>query len=129
MYFSSQRGPTPGGNHGVTFEITGPWLCEPKPPEEIPDTPQLGLSAVPNPFRSDMTLSFSTAAGGAVRLSVYDALGREVRSLEDTTRSAGSHTMSWDGRDNAGRAVPSGMYVVRLQSQGGVVAKKVYRRF
>lgn len=128
LYFSSQRGPTPSGDTGVTFEVTGPWVCAPSSIDEIPDTPRLSLIAAPNPFRSETRLRFSTETAGAVRLSVYDVRGRRVRTLFDGYRPAGAHTGSWDGTNSSGRPVASGIYFIRLQSRRETVVKKVYRR-
>ena len=128
LYFSSQRGPTPGGNNGVTFEVTGPWICDPTSIDEIPDFPQLKLAVAPNPFRSETRLAFSTAAAGAVRLSVYDVRGRRVRALIDAHRPAGDHSWFWDGTNDRGQRVAAGIYLIRLESGGAVTAKKVYRQ-
>ena len=128
LYFSSQRGPTPGGNNGVTFEVTGPWICQPTGIDEIPDLPQLSLAAAPNPFRSETRLHFTTATNGGVRLTVYDVLGRRVRTLVDAQRSAGDHASSWDGKSDGGIRVAAGIYFVRLETGGGVTARKVYLR-
>jgi len=51
-----------------------------------------------------------------VRLTIYDAIGREVRRLVDTAQPAGERLAVWDGRDAAGRPVASGGYVYRLHA-------------
>jgi len=70
---------------------------------------------VPNPFNRSTTIPFQLAFGGRVVLNVYDVLGRKVRTLLDEQRSRGSWTVRWDGRDALGRAVGSGVYVVRME--------------
>jgi len=57
------------------------------------------------------------AGGRSVEeLAVYDATGRRVRDLAAAARGEGPHTLIWDGRDAAGRRVPSGLYWVRLRA-------------
>ena len=55
---------------------------------------------------------------GAVALRIYDVNGRVQRMLESGTRPAGAHRVAWDGRDDAGRALPSGSYFARLDFAG-----------
>ncbi len=68
----------------------------------------------PNPFSAATRIPMSLRAGGNVRLDVFDVAGRHVRSLVRGFREAGNFEIEWDGRDDAGRNVPSGMYGIRL---------------
>jgi predicted outer membrane repeat protein len=70
----------------------------------------------PNPCRSWTQVSFSLAQPGEVKLGVYDATGRLVRTLAGGWCAAAPHTVTWDGRDCAGRTVASGIYFVRLRA-------------
>ena len=63
----------------------------------------------PNPFTGVTTIPFATPSNGAVRLEVYDLLGRRVATLVDEVVTAGSHEVNWNASD-----LPSGMYFVRL---------------
>ena len=70
----------------------------------------------PNPFNPSTTISFFLPVRSRIALRVYDAIGREVRTLvagEEREKGAGS--VVWDGRDNAGRAVASGSYFYTLR--------------
>ena len=69
-----------------------------------------------NPLRPPSTIRFGLAAGGPVRLAVYDASGRLVRRLADDTYPAGRHAVSWAGLDESDRPVASGIYYLRLES-------------
>ena len=62
---------------------------------------------------------------GIVVLTIYDVLGREVRTLVNTQQVSGSHTVVWDGRNNAGIPVASGTYISLLQSENRVVSGKL----
>jgi hypothetical protein len=72
----------------------------------------------PNPFRERTTLTFDIPeeriTGLPARLAVYDVRGRLVRRLEDAPHFPGRFEVPWDGRDDAGRPVPAGVYVARL---------------
>ena len=79
----------------------------------------------PNPFNPETEIHFTLAAAGSVRLAVFDVTGRRIAVLEDGARSAGAHHVTWRGRDDAGRAVPSGSYYVRLETATGSDTRKV----
>jgi photosystem II stability/assembly factor-like uncharacterized protein len=71
----------------------------------------------PNPFNPSTVLDYELAAASDVRLRIYDVMGRSVRILEDgVRRAAGLHTVRWDGRDDRGRAVASGVYYYRIEA-------------
>jgi flagellar hook assembly protein FlgD len=72
----------------------------------------------PNPLRGGTQLAYSLPRAGAVTLRIYDVNGRARRTLEDGARSAGAHRIAWDGRDDAGRTLPSGSYFARLDFAG-----------
>ena len=82
-----------------------------------PAGPALELHpATPNPFNPVTTIRFeSPASGTEVRVAVYDAAGRFVRTLLDRPVSAGTQAVTWDARDEAGQRVASGVYYVRLE--------------
>jgi len=70
----------------------------------------------PNPFNSITLIPFDLAFSGKVRLTLYDMLGRKVRTLVEGFLSPGHYTIPWDGRDKLGHPVASGRYLVRLQA-------------
>jgi hypothetical protein len=91
-----------------------------------PDLAGWRIKTYPNPFNPLARISFDIPAAGQVQLSVYDCRGSLVTVLADRYFAAGSHNLVWQGRDNRGRSVPSGMYLVRLAGQSGVsVQQKV----
>lgn len=83
------------------------------------------LAAAPNPFNPTTVIRFALAQPLALRLSVHDQLGREVRRLLDGAAPAGEQAVVWDGRDARGRPAPSGTYLVRLTSELGERSLKV----
>ncbi|MBU1072798.1 metallophosphoesterase, partial [bacterium] len=83
------------------------------------------LSAHPNPFNPRTEITFAMPAAGACRLTVFDALGREVAVLADGRRESGPQTVTWDGRDTEGMSLPSGTYFVGLRAGTYVETRKV----
>jgi len=79
----------------------------------------------PNPFNPHITISYVLAQSGAIDLAIYDLRGRRVLTLEHGAKSAGAHESRWDGRDESGKALPSGMYLYLLQSPLSTVYGKM----
>lgn len=101
-------------------------------PMPVPPMPAMGPEAAagvtlvqnaPNPFNPVTRIGFELAAAGAVDLRVYNVRGQEVRALADRSFPAGMHSVEWDGKDNLGNHVPSGVYFYQLRS-GSVVERK-----
>jgi len=70
----------------------------------------------PNPFSSDTKIEYKLEEAAQVKLSVYNQRGQLVKQLVSGGKSAGTHTVSWDGRDTQGRKVSNGIYFARLIS-------------
>ncbi|MCB2206327.1 T9SS type A sorting domain-containing protein [bacterium] len=112
------------GDH-MLIDVTGERMLKLRT-RVAPASEQLTLgSNYPNPFRSSTRtfIPYSLTQDGTVRLTVYDMLGREVRTLVLETQTAGSHVATWDGLDANGLLVPVGMYTCRLESAAGVVSR------
>ena len=79
----------------------------------------------PNPFNPATTIRYSLERAVDVKLAIYNLLGQEVRLLVRRFQPAGSYTVTWDGRDAAGRQVSTGVYLYRLQAGTDVVSRKM----
>lgn len=104
----------------ITFSYNLPSAIE----LTAPSSTSLGRS-YPNPFNPSTTIPFTLERGSDVDLSIYDVSGRLVRTLLHGRRSAGGQKARWDGRDNSGGIVPSGVYFVRLKADGLAASQKL----
>lgn len=103
--------------------------CTP-PPTGVGDTPESPeVSAlfqnVPNPFNPVTTIRFDVARAGHVTLEVYDVLGRRVRTLVDRDLPASHRKLTWDGTDDRGATVTTGVYFLRLVAPGATETRKM----
>ena len=109
---------------GIPLRVNASW----KPVSvaaEVPDLPQQVHLAQnhPNPFNPATTIAYRLDHPAHVRLAVYNALGQQVRLLLDDAQPFGAHTVVWDGRSDAGVAMPSGVYLYRMQVGGAVQSR------
>lgn len=82
------------------------------------------LSISPNPFRETTTLSYKLSQSCPVEISIYDLKGRLIRSFPRVIKTSGDHTTGWDGSDDEGNRVSSGIYIVRQKTSGVVRSAK-----
>ncbi len=82
------------------------------------------LRAFPNPSSGPTGIAFTAPAAGQGILRIFDPAGREVRSIRQSF-AAGPQVVGWDGRDASGRSLPSGTYLCRLETAGGVQVARV----
>ena len=83
------------------------------------------LRNYPNPFNAHTVIVFSLDTTRKVRLVVYDAQGRKVRTLFRGLVTAGQNTVIWRATDDAGRAVSSGIYYYRLEAGDKQITRKM----
>lgn len=79
----------------------------------------------PNPFNPATTIPYTIERESEVTLTVYDIAGREIRKVAEGQKTTGSYTAVWNGSDEQGFQVPSGVYLVRLQAGNEVHTKKM----
>ncbi|MBN2170128.1 MAG: FG-GAP repeat protein [Candidatus Krumholzibacteriota bacterium] len=92
-----------------------------------PGTPAavLRLASYPNPFNPKTTLSFALPADCRAHLAVFDVRGRRLRVVADGPLTAGEHSFTWDGTDDAGRPLAAGVYFARLQAGELIQSRKL----
>lgn len=79
----------------------------------------------PNPFNPITIISYYLPSAASVELTVYNQLGQEIRILENSVQPSGTHQVVWDGRDDRGHSVSSGLYFYRLKAGSFVETRKM----
>lgn len=97
----------------------------PTPAGETPTLKSRLSPNVPNPFNPSTRLAFTLAQTGHTQVSVHDLQGRRLAILVDQALPAGGHSVIWDGRDDAGKKLGSGVYLVRLENAGNIDMQKI----
>ena len=93
-------------------------------PVTVPDVFRLEQS-YPNPFNPSTTIKFSVPVRGAVELAIYNLAGQQIRKLVSSVLDAGNHSIIWDGRNDRGHELASGVYLYRLQAEEQVSSRKL----
>jgi hypothetical protein len=78
----------------------------------------------PNPFNSSTTISYQIAAPAKVNLEIYNLSGQRMRSIENTKQQAGFHSIVWNGRDDSGNLVCTGIYFYQLKINQNICCSK-----
>ena len=79
----------------------------------------------PNPFNPVTTIKYQTPKSADVSLVIYNALGQQVRTLVNGTVEQGAHSVTWNGRNEMGKVVPSGIYFYVLNTGNTQISKKM----
>lgn len=79
----------------------------------------------PNPGNPSTTIHYHLPRSGQVTLKIINVLGQEIKTLVDTKKTAGSYTVIWDGTNNQGNQVTSGIYLYLLQTKNKVITRKM----
>ena len=79
----------------------------------------------PNPFNNETLIKYQTSQPGNVEIVIYDVLGKEVKTLIDENKDAGTHQIIWDARDNSGNEVASGVYFYEMRAGTYIETKKL----
>jgi hypothetical protein len=90
---------------------------------DISESFKLGQN-YPNPFNPVTNIEFQVPRSGRVVIKVFNMLGQEVKSLVDRHFEPGSYTVSWNGQDNYGRQVCTGVYIYRMWAEGFIEFRK-----
>ncbi len=138
--------PAVAAGHSIEYDGSGNgpanWVDQPNPTfgaengavtgveDEVVGTPrEFRLEQnYPNPFNPSTVINYTTSPSAnstGTRLVIFNLLGQKVRTLVDARETAGSHSVTWDGRNDAGELLPSGVYIYRLTFGTLVDSKKM----
>jgi hypothetical protein len=100
-------------------------------PTEV-ENPNVGLPGefalhgnYPNPFNPTTTIAYDLPEQANVQIAIYNVVGQKVRTLVDRAESAGQHQVEWDGQDDSGRPVSSGLYLYRMTAGEFMQSRKM----
>ena len=108
----------------LTYRWTPTGISDQGPDEALTRISHL-LPSQPNPWSPETRIAFELPTSGPVQLRIFGLDGRLVRALVGESRPAGRHSVRWDGKDDAGRPVASGVYVYRLEATGIAESRKL----
>jgi tetratricopeptide (TPR) repeat protein len=96
-----------------------------EPIVDVPEIIEFGVNNYPNPFNPETVISFALPADSQVSLIIYNIKGQKVRSLINENYKRGHHKVVWNGRDENGSSVASGIYFYRIQTSENSAVKKM----
>ena len=79
----------------------------------------------PNPFNAETRIEYQLPLASRVNLSIYNLLGQRVRVLVDKSQAQGNHQAYWDGRNDRGRGVSSGIFFIQLRTDGKSIVRRI----
>ncbi|NOY88594.1 MAG: T9SS type A sorting domain-containing protein [FCB group bacterium] len=91
----------------------------------LPTNSKANLQNYPNPFNPNTTISFDLSNSSHVNLTIYNILGQPVRTLLNKEMTAGSYNIEWNGKDDNGQGLSSGIYFYKLQAGSLTATKKM----
>ncbi len=112
------------GEWMLLFDRAGLVTGVEEPETTQPFTTQLPQNR-PNPFNSSTEIVFQLGSAGEVQLAIYNLLGQKVKTLRHGVLPARDHRVVWDGRDERGAVLPSGVYIYRLQTASRLMSRKL----
>jgi hypothetical protein len=95
------------------------------PEEELPNNKAIMSQNYPNPFNPTTSIEFSIPNNNKVELAIYNLKGQVVKTLVSRNLEAGEHIVNWNGKDNAGHQVSSGVYFYKLRTTNSTITKKM----
>jgi arabinogalactan endo-1,4-beta-galactosidase len=93
--------------------------------EEKKDIPDYDFRIYPNPFNPTTTINYSFAKRTQVTIGIYNMLGERIKILLNTIVGAGEHFINWNGTNDSGKRISSGIYLVKLNAEGKTRVRKI----
>lgn len=112
-------------NEGVVdigaYEYQGTPIIE----EEVPEIIQYKLNVYPNPFKNKVNINISCAKEGSTDIAIYNIKGQKVNSLFTGFIANGKYNFSWDGKNEEGKSVASGQYILKFKQKDKEIIRKM----
>lgn len=129
MYFSfdfSQLS-NPDDRHEWMQDLMNWWQISPSDSDDhVIPAQSLGIQAIyPNPFNPSTTIKYHLGTAGMTKLAVYNLKGQRVKTLVNEPKPAGSHNVVFNGQDDLGRPLSSGVYFIRMQARNLCQTRKI----
>jgi hypothetical protein len=113
------------GNFMIRITVQGKYTAVPwETDEKIPKTFSLSNN-YPNPFNSQTTIEYALPKESKVKIVIYNVLGQRVKTLLDQREPLGYKRVVWDGKNQNGETISSGIYFYRIEAEGFVQSKKM----
>lgn len=94
-------------------------------PHGVSVTPPFDIQIYPNPFNSSTVISYQSPSQKNTTIMIFSLLGKEIRVLVNARREGGEQRVVWDGKDDSGNGVESGIYFVQVSSEATYSVKKL----
>jgi hypothetical protein len=115
---------TANGAYGLNILDTATFPVDANDAVQYPVT-AFQMRNYPNPFSFETSISYTVPVKGQVCLEIYNSKGQLVRQLVDEQQAKGEHSLTWNGKDNSGQSVASGLYLCRITSVGQHESRKL----
>ncbi len=112
------------GVYRVILDLRRPTAVGEETSPPSPSTVRL-LRNYPNPFNPSTAIPYELSEGTHIRLTIYNVVGQPVRTLVDGPQTIGYHRVHWDGRDDHGRGVAAGVFIVRMETERFAQSRKL----
>jgi len=126
-YFKISANSLYAGSSLITKTSSSFWLKASEPPEPTKNIPTAYalLPNYPNPFNPQTLIKYHVPASSRVKISIFDLLGRQIRTLVDQPQEAGAYRVLWNGLNERGQEVESGIYFYHMEAGDFVATRKM----
>jgi hypothetical protein len=101
------------------------YVNNPTVADNVSSISEESISISPNPFNMQTKLSISLKKDGNVKIIIYDILGKEIKLVNNSVLTKGTHSFEWNGTDNNNNILSSGNYFVKVISESSIVTKRL----
>jgi hypothetical protein len=108
-----------GANRELLIIVGEPNLVKSEAEKNLPSEIKVGPN-YPNPFNPETVIPIELPKTMEVKITIYDILGRTIKTLYDGMMESGRHYLRWDGKDSDGNLTASGIYLYRMQTASGI---------